>query len=100
MLNTLAQSSTLLPSLPWVKNVHSLWVEHVKLYTTDRVLYTATQTTIAIYQLILVKVQSLTQVLDSFAPSMYTSFIAHFNLLTGHLYTLSTAPTNSKTKEK
>lgn len=81
----------------WVKNVYSLCVEGVvtraKSYTGRPM--NAPQSTQPRVQPLL-----FTQILDSFAPTSYTANFNYFNLLSSHLYTLSTPPTINKMNKK
>ncbi len=89
--------STSLPVYNWVKNVYSLCIEGgvtcVSKFTGSRNSYTTHYT----YR---VQPTSYTHLSKFFTPALYTAFFRNFNLLNIHLYTLSTAPINTKTKEK
>lgn len=86
-----------LPVHNWVKNVYSLCVNRGA--PCDFVYTSSTLTPTSPIE-IGVQPQTFTHFSTSFTPSLYTGFFAMFNLLMNHLYTLSTAPTITKTKEK
>lgn len=85
------------PVYNWVNNVYSLCVElgvtWVRLYTTSYFQPTAHTT-------LRVKTPRFTHFIALFTQASYTAFFCNFNLLNTRLYTLSTVPINTKTKEK
>ena len=89
--------TTSLPVYNWVKNVYSLCVNRGATcdftYTTPTLTHLTGATMGA-------QTQTFTHFSTSFTPSLYTAFFSNFNLLMSHLYTLSTAPIITKTKEK
>jgi hypothetical protein len=91
MLNTLANPLF----TAWVKNVHNMCLQYgmncVRVFTA----YVKTYTRPIPRS---VKPQFYTQLTTSFTPVLYTAFSRIFNLLNGLLYTVSTAPINSKKK--
>lgn len=92
MLNTQNNLST-----TWVKNVYSLCVQGM---VTSARSYTGW-----VYSTVNTaspRVQPLTYThsVNSFPPSLYTLIFRLFNLLSIHLYTLSTPPTINKMKKK
>lgn len=81
----------------WVKNVYSLCVEGV---ITCAESYTARATHALQYIQLRVQPLLFTHILDSFTPASYTANFNYFNLLSSHLYTLSTPPTINKMNKK
>jgi hypothetical protein len=81
----------------WVKNVYSLCVEGV---INGAQSYTAQLTSLARSIAMRVQPPIFTHTFNSFTPSMYSVNSSHFNLLSTHLYTLSTPPTIKKIKKK
>lgn len=81
----------------WVKNVYSLCVEGVVNRAQS---YTDTYKSTFTPNLTRVQPTTFTQLVDSFAPFVYTANFRYFNLLNAHLYTVSTAPTIKKNKKK
>jgi hypothetical protein len=85
------------PVYNWVNNVYSLCVEPgvtwVRLYTTSHLQPITTTTKRA-------KPLLFTHFIGFFTQGSYTAFFSNFNLLNTRLYTLSTIPINTKTKEK
>ncbi len=84
----------------WVKNVHSLWFVGARLSPNPLFSYTGNTPKNPSTTNDRAKAQLLTNFVDTFTPALYTYFTRVFNLLGGHLYTLSTVPTIKKTKEK
>ena len=85
------------PVYNWVKNVYSLCANSA---VNGDFLYTSSTTKAPSTQSVRVQLSIFTHFLASFTPSSYTAFFTQFNLLPIHLYTLSTAPIITKTKEK
>ena len=85
------------PVYNWVKNVYSVCVSRG---VNSGFLYTASPLTYTNTRSMSVQPQTFTHFVTSFAPALPTAFFAQFNLLNTHLYTLSTGPTITKTKEK
>ena len=84
-------------TLPWVKNVYSMGIVGGK---SQGNLYTDTyQFTHFMYKVV-VKSSTFHHFINTKAPYLFTRYFKKFNLLIPHLYTLSTAPTITKTKEK
>lgn len=88
--------STPLPQT-WVKNVYSLG----KLQgITIGQLFTGGYTSLSTPSHIRVKPQLFNHFIDTFTPYLFTQYFKELNLLMGRLYTVSTAPTITKMKEK
>jgi hypothetical protein len=89
MLNTL--------SITWVKNVYTvgkpLGISSEDLYTGG--VYSTINTPTS-----RVKPSFFTHISNSFTPLLYTLFLPISHLLMDRLYTVSTAPTINKAKEK
>lgn len=83
-------------STAWVKNVYSLCVEGM---VNSAQSYTLCLLSTINYLRARVQPTSFTHTMDSFTPALYTANFPYFNLLSTHLYTLSTAPTIKKKKE-
>lgn len=80
----------------WVKNVYSLCVEGI---VTGVQSYTGSLKSMQQAASQRVQLAFSTNTINSFAPTLYTANFTHFNLLSKHLYTLSTIPTIKKTKK-
>jgi hypothetical protein len=79
----------------WVKNVHNMCVAYgmnCGLVSTSTHSLRNKPTTQRVKPLF------FTQLTTSFTPTLYTVIFRYFNLLHNLLYTVSTAPTNSKKK--
>jgi len=96
MLKSVVLRRTFLPQA-WVKNVYSLCVDGV---VTRAQSYTGSVHNAIKTFTVRVQPIVITNSMDSFTPSLYTANFSIFNLLTGHLYTLSTVPTIKKIKKK
>ena len=82
---------------PWVKNVYSLGTDGV---VTRAQSSTVTRTSLPKVTTERVKPQTFTHFFSTFTPPLYTRIVRSLSLLFTHLYTVSTAPTITKTKEK
>lgn len=84
-------------SITWVKNVYSLGIrsgERCGLLPTPLTLHHTVVTTPGVQLLF------IPQVFSTFTLQLYTYISALFTLVKTYLYTVSTAPTITKTKEK
>lgn len=84
-------------SQTWVKNVYSMGI--VQGITIGKI-FTATRTYIHKHINPRVKPQLFNHFIDTFTPYLFTRYFKEFHLLIERLYTVSTAPTITKMKEK
>ncbi len=81
----------------WVNNVYNLWVQGVK---TGANIYTGVVEILNASKTMWVKPDFSTLTMNTFPPTSYTANLAILPQENTYLYTVSTAPTITKTKEK